>query len=43
VIARGRKESRPTPSSWRTAVERGQDEALIFAALPGFSVQLATI
>jgi Uma2 family endonuclease len=29
--------------SWRSVVERGPDEALTFAALPGFSVELGTI
>jgi Uma2 family endonuclease len=35
--------SGPTPAGWRTIVERGGDEALIFAALPGFSAQLGSI
>jgi Uma2 family endonuclease len=29
--------------SWRSIVERGGDEALTFAALPGFSVEFGTI
>jgi Uma2 family endonuclease len=33
----------PEGRSWRSVVERGLDEALTFAALPGFSARLATI
>ena len=35
--------SGPGPAGWRTIVERGREEALTFAALPGFSVQLGSI
>ncbi len=33
----------PEARGWRSIVERGPDEALTFAALPGFSARLATI
>jgi Uma2 family endonuclease len=33
----------PQGGSWRSIVERGPDDALIIAALPGFSMRLATI
>jgi Uma2 family endonuclease len=35
--------SDPGPAGWRTIVERGRDEALTLAALPGFSAQLGSI
>ncbi len=35
--------SGPAGESWRSIVERAPDEALTFAALPGFSVRLAAI
>jgi Uma2 family endonuclease len=35
--------SGPGPASWRSIVERGRDEALTLAALPGFSVELGSI
>ncbi len=33
----------PEGRGWRSVVERGADEALTFAALPGFSARLSTI
>ena len=33
----------PQGERWRSVAERGPDEALIIAALPDFSVRLATI
>ena len=33
----------PEGEGWRSIVERGPDEALTFAALPGFSIRLATV
>jgi len=33
----------PQGERWRSIAERGPDEALIIAALPGFSIRLATI
>jgi len=35
--------SNPGPASWRTIVERGRDETLTFASLPGFSIELGSI
>ena len=35
--------SGPGPAGWRTIAERGRDEALTLAALPGFSAQLGSI
>jgi Uma2 family endonuclease len=35
--------SGPGPAGWRTIVERSRDEALTFAALPGFTVELGSI
>ena len=35
--------SGPGSAGWRTIAERGRDEALTFAALPGYSVQLGSI
>jgi Uma2 family endonuclease len=35
--------SGPGPAGWQTIVERGREEALTFAALPGFAVQLGSI
>jgi Uma2 family endonuclease len=35
--------SGPGPAGWRTILERGREEALTFAALPEFSVQLGSI
>ncbi|HEY3622778.1 MAG TPA: Uma2 family endonuclease [Roseiarcus sp.] len=35
--------SGPGPAGWRTIVERGRDEALTLAALPGLSAQLGLI
>jgi Uma2 family endonuclease len=35
--------SGPGPAGWRTIAERGRDDALSLAALPGFSVQLDSI
>jgi Uma2 family endonuclease len=35
--------SGPGPGGWQTIVERGREEALTFAALPGFAVQLGSI
>ena len=33
----------PEADGWRSIIENGSDTALIFAALPGFSVRLASI
>ena len=33
----------PEKGGWRSIVERGPDEALTFAALPGLSVRLGSI
>jgi Uma2 family endonuclease len=33
----------PGPAGWRTMAERGRDEALTLAALPGFSAELGAI
>jgi Uma2 family endonuclease len=35
--------SEPEGEGWRSIVERGPNEALTFAALPGFSMRLATV
>jgi Uma2 family endonuclease len=35
--------SAPGPAGWQTIVERGREEALTFAALPGFAVPLGSI
>jgi Uma2 family endonuclease len=35
--------SSPSPAGWRTIVERGGEEALTLAALPGFSARLGSI
>ena len=35
--------SGPEAAGWRTIVERGRDEPLTFAALPGFSIKLGAI
>jgi Uma2 family endonuclease len=35
--------SSPEPAGWRTMAERGRDEALALAALPGFSAKLGAI
>jgi hypothetical protein len=35
--------SSPGPSGWRAIVERGREEALSLAALPGFAVELGSI
>jgi Uma2 family endonuclease len=35
--------SGPGPAGWQTIVERGREEALTFAALPGFAVPLGSI
>jgi Uma2 family endonuclease len=35
--------SGPGPTGWRTIAERGRDEALTVAALPGFSARLGSI
>jgi Uma2 family endonuclease len=35
--------SGPGPAGWRTTAERGRDEALTLAALPGFSAELGAI
>jgi hypothetical protein len=47
VIDAGRRwtfvHSGPGSTGWRTIPERGRDEALTFAVLPGYSVQLGPI
>ena len=45
IDAEGRRtfvHSGPGPAGWRTIVERGPEEALTLAALPGFSARLGS-